>query len=87
MPDLLNQSSGLDFVRSDNFIQQTQNDVFKRYFLLTFSYNLKDLHLHFGGSKASDEKDASGSKEHMPGRKNSGSGGGHSRGGWQHPDV
>ena len=41
--DLLNQSKGVSFTRSDNFIQQSQTDVFKRYFLLTFSYNLRHL--------------------------------------------
>ena len=63
--DLLNQSNGLDFVRSDNFIQQTQNDVFKRYFLLTFSYNLKNLHLNLNGKKdSSDHSEKSNDSQH-----------------------
>ncbi|SEA42506.1 Outer membrane protein beta-barrel family protein [Arachidicoccus rhizosphaerae] len=79
--DLLNQSNGMDFVRSDNFIQQTQNDVFKRYFLLTFSYNLKDLHLHFGGSKSAEQKEDAGESQPHSGHKNRNSGDGHARGG------
>lgn len=44
--DLLNQSKGISFTRSDNYIQQSHTDVFKRYFLLTFTYNLKHLNSH-----------------------------------------
>lgn len=44
--DLLNQSQGLSFTRTDNYIQQSHTDVFRRYFLLTFTYNLKYLSHH-----------------------------------------
>jgi len=70
--DLLNQSNGLDFVRSDNFIQQTQNDVFKRYFLLTFSYDLKNLHLNLSGKKGSSDDEPKSNpsrREHPEGRR------------------
>ena len=41
--DLLDQSNGIDFTRTDNYIQQSITDVFNRYFLLSFSYNLRHL--------------------------------------------
>lgn len=41
--DLLNQSKGISFSRSDNYIQSSHTEVFKRYFLLTFTYNLRHL--------------------------------------------
>lgn len=56
--DLLNQSRGLSFTRSDNYIQQTDSDVFKRYFLLSFSYNLRNLKLN------GKHKDSAGAGNH-----------------------
>lgn len=65
--DLLNQSNGLSFTRSDNYIQQSQTDVFKRYFLLTFSYNLRSLRLN-----GKDRDDAGSTDLNNIGRHNRG---------------
>lgn len=54
--DLLNQSKGISFTRSDNYIQQSHSDVFKRYFLLTFSYNLRNL--NFNGKRDEQQSDS-----------------------------
>ncbi|UAY54385.1 outer membrane beta-barrel protein [Arachidicoccus terrestris] len=45
--DILNQNKGIDFTRTDNVIGWTQNNILKRYFMLTFTYNLRK----FGGRK------------------------------------
>lgn len=39
--DILNQSKGINLTSSDNFIEDTRSNVVPRFFLLSFTYNLK----------------------------------------------
>ena len=50
--DLLNQNVSVSRNVTNNYIQDVQNNVLKRYFLLTFTYNLKKFP---GGQKQMDK--------------------------------
>jgi len=50
--DLLNQNVSVSRNVTNNYIQDVQNNVLKRYFLLTFTYNLKKFP---GGQKQLDK--------------------------------
>ena len=50
--DILNQSKGINRTSSDNFIEDTRSNVVPRFFLLSFTYNLKQKALRKPQPKA-----------------------------------
>lgn len=51
--DVLNQNKSIVNTRTDNYIQQTRNNVLQRYFMLSFIYNLKN----FKGNQQQEQRD------------------------------
>ncbi len=81
--DILNQNKGVTFTRTDNYLQQSQTNILRRYLLLTFTYNLRSFP---GGSRRGSHGDrpwmnGNGDGGFPGGRDGGGFGGGRGGGG------
>ena len=53
--DLLKQNQSITRTVTESYIQDTQSDVLQQYFMLTFTYNLKNFGVAKAPAKSNDE--------------------------------